>query len=520
MDNLRSFIDARQIETGTEIETDICIIGGGAAGITIALQFAGTNVKVTILETGGLNHEAEIHELGAIRNIGRPYDTEACRLRYFGGTTNHWGGHCVRLEEIDFRVRDWIPESGWPFGLDHLLPYYDRAHEIIGVGHNQYDPEPIAASLGYNCLPFAKGKIVSTLSRYSRRRFGIHYSDTLGSAPNVTTFLYATVMSVTLCDEYAIASHALVKTLSNNEFKVKAKRFVLATGGIENARLLLDSDHQQKTGLGNSSGYVGRYFQDHISYASGVIVPKTPVDKYDMYFSEKRYFDVDHLKVRASIAISQDATQELRIPKFRAELLLASSFVRSMQNIRHLHFSSDDVYNLLQHHSWLWDFIAHRQRPNQRDEIVLMNYVEQTPNTESRVTLSEETNALGQRIAQLDWRLLSLDKEGIKVAHNIIAHEVGRSDFGRFRYEMPDDEGERILDGARSGFHHMGTTRMHNDPKKGIVDQNCRMHDVRNLFVAGSSVFPCSGWPNPTLTIVAMAVRLADYLKMEIARNG
>ena len=517
MAQLDNFFDTRTIDSGARIETDLCVIGSGAAGITLAREFAGSGVQVALLETGGLNFEADTDALGKIENVGRPYNTKDCRLRYFGGTTNHWGGHCARFEAMDFEKRDWIPgDIGWPFGLDHLLPYYHRAHQVIEIGADSYDPAPVAKSLDYRLFPFDPTKVKTTLSRYHRQRFGIRYGPELSKTPNVKTYLYATVTSVDLDPNGRSVQQVTVKTLAGNTVTFIAKRFVIATGGIENARLLLDSNAVQTAGIGNENGLVGRYFTEHINYIKGVIRPRGFDPAFDIYTSEHPYEDGgDHLKVRCHLAIPQDLTKQLKIPKFRTEIGLEKQPWRSPFSS---HFSMDDITNVFERATAKLNTMA-TGAPWKPSVYIFINGSEQIPNFNSTITLSAERNGLGQRIAKMNWHLTEIGKNGIVEAHRVIAHEVGRSHFGRYLNYFPDEE-ERILDGASGGMHHMCTTRMHDDPKQGVVDRDCKVHGVENLYMAGSSVFPNGGWPNPTLTITALAARLADHLKMEMSDYG
>lgn len=513
MNGFENFIDTRTIDTGAHIETDLCIIGSGAAGITLAREFAKSGTRVALLETGGFNYEADVAALGTIEVVGRPYPVENCRLRYFGGTTNHWGGHCSRLEAIDFEEREWVPESGWPFGRDDLMPFYERANQVIEIGGNDYDAESIAKKLNYRLFPFDPKIVRTTLSRYHAQRFGLRYGHELDAAGNITAYLYATVTSIDLDPGHRFVSGVTVKTLAGNTITFSAKRFVLATGGLENARLLLDSTNDQPNGLGNGYDLVGRYFMEHIAYPRSVIRPPTMDPAYDIYTGERPFVDGVPLNVRCHLALHQDLTRELRIPKFRTEIgLTLMPFTPPL--------SMDDVATLMERAGAK---IARTVTggPWKPTCYELLNYTEQVPNPVSRILLSTEKNALGQHLTKMDWRLTSLGRAGIRKAHQIIAHEVGRSGFGRFMNLLPDDaEEDSILDGAVGGMHHMGTTRMHNDPKRGVVDANCKMHGLENIYIAGSSVFPSCGWPNPTLTITALALRLADHLKGEMMQDG
>ncbi|HEV2547905.1 MAG TPA: GMC family oxidoreductase [Stellaceae bacterium] len=511
MNGFKNFLDARQITQGTVLEGDLCIIGAGAAGITLARAFADTGVQVILLETGGPDYEADIQDLGTIENVGRPYDVAGCRLRYFGGSTNHWGGHCVRLEALDFETRDWIPYSGWPFGLEELTPYYDRAHKVIEIGGTNDDPALVAKALKYRLFPFAPEKVKTTLSRYNPQRFGLRYGGELDSASNLKICLYATVTSIDLDASHRRVAQVTVNTLARNPLSVRAKRFVLATGGIENARLLLDSDKDEPKGVGNTYDLVGRFFMEHIFYPNSIVLPAKIDPAYDIYSDEYPYVDGDRLEVRCHLALPMELTRELRIPKFRTEISLSTEPAHRLFSED---FSAEDVARLF---SRVTDKLGRmvRGKPWMPTCYRLDNNVEQIPNPDSRISLSAERNALGQRVARLDWRLSNLDREGIRAAHRMIAQEVGRTGFGRYRSFLPEHE-DAILEGADGGMHHMGTTRMNDDPKQGVVDKNSKVHGLANLYIAGSSVFPCCGWSNPTLTITALALRLADHLKGEI----
>ncbi|MFZ1988261.1 MAG: GMC family oxidoreductase, partial [Alphaproteobacteria bacterium] len=458
--------------------------------------------------------------LGSIQNIGRHYDTESCRLRYFGGSTNHWGGHCVPLQPIDFETRDWIPESGWPVSFDELKPYYERAHALIELGEDNYDPQAVANELGYKLFPFTGDKVVTTLSRYHPQRFGSRYATEIDDAPNINIYLYATVVSIDLDDSLRRATHVTAKTLAGNTIRFRAQQFVVATGGIENARLLLDSNQQVTSGLGNEHDLVGRYFQDHIWYPRSYILPASFDPSHAIYAMHMDYRQTPQVQIRCHLARSQNATRALRVPRYRAELATISSVLDSMTRVNSSNFTALDVMSLLGHPKAVWDYVSSGIGP-ELDAYLLNNYVEQVPNRDSRITLSGDRNALGQRLARLDWRLSEIDRRGVRTAQNIIAQEVGRHHFGRLRNLLPaDDEESIILENAGWGCHHIGTTRMHDDPKRGVVERNCRMHACENIYVAGSSVFPCSGWANPTLTIVALALRLADHLNDRVFHHG
>lgn len=511
-----SFLDARKIGNGTELVAEVCIVGAGAAGITIARELVRSGVDVCLLEAGGMSVDPAVDTLSVVENVGRSYEPNRLRLRLFGGTTNHWGGHCVPLRETDFQPSDWLPHTGWPFDYDELRPYYRRAHEQLGIGPFEYDAKAGAARLnGARLLPFDGRRIENTLSRYKRVRFGLAYGDELAASPHLRCVLYA---DVTACDLDAPEGQTIeavrVRSVAGNQFTVRARYFVLACGGIENPRVLLASNHQRPAGLGNHADMAGRFFTEHIWFESGYIVPNVPLETYRYYTAEVPAQDAG---VRFHFAVTNREQRDLRIPAFRAELQAKSAAYWEGRTARERGPTVAGIAALLSNPFELGHAIRCRSE-TPADAFVLGNHVEQTPNPESRVTLSHKRDALGRPNARLDWRLQAIDKEGVMRAQAMLAREVGRANMGRMHIGLHDPEGLEM--GASGGAHHMGTTRMHENPKLGVTDARGRVHFTRNLYVAGCSLFPNAGFSNPTLTIVATSLRLADTIKGSLREGG
>jgi choline dehydrogenase-like flavoprotein len=514
----KAFLDAREIGPETKFDFDLCIIGAGAAGITIAREFLNTNLRVCLLESGGLRFDPDVNRLSEIDDVGRlPGEEGLNRLRYFGGATNHWGGHCVPLEPGDFEKQDWIPYSGWPYDYNKLRPYYIRAHGVLGLGDFDYTPENIGAALGFETFPFDRKIVATTVSRYNPVRFGIRYGDELDRAKNIKVILYSDVSEIVMADPSTNnVVNVLAQSIAGNKFYVGAKYFVIACGAIENARLLLMSNRQRASGIGNHSDLVGRFFQEHLWYPSGYIVPNASNPKLRFYLQEWPYGEIS---VRAHIAVPSAKVRELQIPKFRAEigLVSVSSAYRLAKAIEH-NVSIGDVFVLLSDPVGLGTLV--RCKSNAPPTAYrLINHVEQTPNADSRVTLSVKKDPLDRPQPQLKWKLSALDQEGVIRAQRLIAHEVGRSGLGRMQIELREGANDFLKEAVGPG-HQMGTTRMDDDPARGVTDGNARVHFTNNLHVAGSSLFPRCGWSNPTLTIVATSIRLADHLKMRFRADG
>jgi choline dehydrogenase-like flavoprotein len=517
--------DARRLPKDTLIEADIAIIGAGAAGITIARELANTNIQLCLIESGGLEFEQDIQNLYQGENRGRWYfPLESCRLRYFGGSTNHWGGWCRPLTPIDFEARDWIPHSGWPITRAGLDPYYERAQPVIETGPFRYDATGFwEEQVGANMLPFPRGLITTTFFQYSPpTRFGTRYREVIEQAANVRALLHATVTEIGTSETGAEVTGLRVATLGGPSFRVRARRYILAAGAIENARLLLLSNRVQPAGVGNTHDLVGRYFMEH---------PHIPIVG-NMATSRPEAFNAtytQHLSLEDNIVHAALIPTEALLRRERLQHAVFTIGVLGVYNAENLaqpapadKLHARDVFNLLR------DLGARRETdppPAGYNDwppagalgasCALGCACEQAPNPQSRVTLSEERDALGLKRARLDWRLSETDKLSLNRILHAVAEELGALGLGRVRPTLSDDGNwpEEVL----GGYHHMGTTRMADSPEQGVVDANCRVHGVANLYIAGSSVFTTSGASNPTLTLVALALRLTDHLRTQLS---
>ncbi|MES2932307.1 MAG: FAD-dependent oxidoreductase, partial [Pseudomonadota bacterium] len=294
------FINTRQLETGSGVETTVCIIGGGVAGITLALEMAKLGIDTCIFESGGLEPDDATRDLYRGEDVGLPYIfSDGCRSRFFGGSSNCWGGWCRPLDPWDFEKRDWIPNSGWPFGLDELTPYYNRAHKLLKLGPQNFDPAFWESSIGRSDvkrIPFLSGKVRDTISQFSPPvRFGKLYRKELAQSQRIRIFLHANVSNILTDRPASKVTKVQVLTLNGRSISVSAKLFVLATGGIENARLLLASNSVQPAGLGNGNDLVGRYFMDHPRLQSGSI-------RFNKKWSRNKLYDIKYHYMNSAVA--------------------------------------------------------------------------------------------------------------------------------------------------------------------------------------------------------------------------
>jgi choline dehydrogenase-like flavoprotein len=271
------FIDARSIANGDVVDCDICLVGAGAAGITFAREFAGHSVRLCLLESGDLEIDGATQALYEGDNVGLPYfPLDVCRLRFFGGTTNHWSGHSVPSRELDFEEQPWVPGTPWPIKLADVASYYERASALMGFPELGWDVAAWERELDESRLPFDPGRLRTTVSLINPVRFGQVYRQEDAKAENLRVLLNANVVEVETNEGATVATGVRVRTLAGNQFVVAARFIVLAAGGIENPRLLLLSDRVQRDGLGNENDLVGRFFLENPMLEAGTVQPASP----------------------------------------------------------------------------------------------------------------------------------------------------------------------------------------------------------------------------------------------------
>ena len=512
--------DARTLENGTVLEGDLCIVGAGASGITIAREFANTSLKVLLLEGGGFEFEQRMQDLYRGEIVGQPYfPLQAAALHYFGGTTNHWAGFCSTYDEIDFEKRDWVPHRGWPIRRQDLDPFYARAQTILELGPYKYEPADWKQGDADRVPLLDDSKSFRTkMWQFSPpTRFGTKYRNEIVSSPNIHLYTYANVVEVEANEAVAAVRSARIRTFDGKEYHARARSFVLACHSIQNARLLLTSNRQARTGLGNGNDLVGRYFMEHFEMPSGELVLATPES------TKTKLYAMNGLggPPRGELAITPAAQREHRILHGTASVEAGNYGDPVMST-----FQFFDTVMMNAQRAWQKGgrkgpppiaaaAAATAPRGSGPPRFYhLTTRQEQAPNPDSRVTLSAEKDALGMPRAKLDWRLTDLDKRSMRTFYQLLGREMGRTATGRVQIRdwlLSDDKTWPSF--ISGGWHHMGTTRMSDDPKQGVVDANCRVHGLNNLYIGGAAVYPTAGAVNPTLTLVALSLRLADHLK-------
>ena len=520
-------------EAPEAVTADVAIVGSGAAGQAAARRLLARGCSVVLIESGGLDHEEAAADLNRGDVIGQDYHPlEQSRLRFFGGTTAIWGGRCAEPDAIDFERRDWVPHSGWPFGPAEIHAYLGEARTLLGVDEVDTARVPRPALLQRMSSEELNVRWWSFDRAFDR--FTIDRARDLQSDPRCTLLIHATVREVMLAGDACSVERLDVRTAAGRTIDIRARHYLLAAGGIENPRILLASNSVAANGIGNAYDLVGRYFMEHPHGRGGRIVGRADW-RWLSAFAKRR---VNGIEVAPALTPSE-ALQ-------RREGLLNSSLTIAVRQPEvgshplakraYLHVKHRTAPNRLGRslwkatkqlvrgytgltgpfHPWLM------KRMNDLD-LALVVRAEQAPNPDSRVRLNGERDATGMPRVALDWRLSAIDVDGVAGLVSALNRETLRLGLGAVEPAgwLSDPEKRWVSDELISahpigGFHHMGTTRMANDPRSGVTDGWGRVHGLPNLHIAGSSLFPTGGWANPTLTILALALRTADRIADEL----
>jgi choline dehydrogenase-like flavoprotein len=512
--------------------TDVCIIGSGVAGLTLARRLLAAGRTVTLLESGGLDYEREGAELNVGENLGEPYyRLDHARLRFFGGTAAIWGGRLAALDPVDFEKRDWVPWSGWPVTYEEMRPYYAEARRLFGLPAEGLGPADLPR--GVSLPGFDAHRLELKLWSFDRQpdRFTHARCADLRSHPRCTIFTHATVTAIETGHDAGRVTALMVRGSRGRRARFTARTYVLAAGGIESARVLLASNAVAPRGLGNGHDLVGRFFMEH-PHARGGRVETPHVWRLLKAFGRR------HSVQRQLVAVLIGASKSLQA---REAMLNTSLTIAPRQPAGRTQFWGMRAYNRVKHDldptrrarsAWLRakklvqmvqpiidparPWLLHKLK---RIELALLVRAEQAPNPDSRVALSAERDRLGMPRVALDWRMSELDVHSVERLVAALGSEIERLGLGRVEPSAWLSEPERrwrtdplISAHPIGGYHHMGTTRMADDPKQGVTTAHGRVHGIDNLYIAGSSLFPTSGWANPTLTIAALALRTADSI--------
>lgn len=467
-------------DLGTDDFFDVCIIGTGPAGISCALALIPSGKRILMLEGGDtdLTYESQSLYQGSV--VGDEYyDLDVARLRYFGGTSNHWNGRCRPLEEIDFAGKGDFADTAWPITRSDLEPFLPEASSIVDIGQVRADRQ--VGRSGLRNVYF----LGSPPTRFRKK-----YLDDLSSRSNLFLVLRANLVALET-DGAAVAA-AKVVGLDGSEIAVRARRFVLATGGIENSRLLLWSNVRSNGALVRNATTLGRYWMEHPHFYLGraIILGDSALrmSKRGGTFVAPMIDTMERERILGSSLKLSAAKQEGTMKAIADIACVAPNWARRALDLVGL---------------------------GEACALKIRIGAEQEPVAENRVELADEKDALGIPKVVLHWRKTETDIRTIRMPARLFGEYLARTDSGRVQLEdwVIDDRPPNEVPPGEGGYHHMGGTRMASTPFRGVVDRDCKVFGQENLYVAGSSIFPSGGYCNPTLSIVQLALRLGNHLR-------
>jgi choline dehydrogenase-like flavoprotein len=506
-------LDANDADRGVLARTfDACVIGTGPAGMTVARRLAARGFTVALMEGGGIDLESESQALYEGAVVGQDYyPLEDARLRMFGGSSMHWGGRCRELDATSFVPLPFEPLRGWPIARPALDPYQAETDAILELIPAAEAPDiPIAQD---------EDRFHRVQYRYSPpTRFGEKYRDEIAASEAITCFFNANLVDLRLDDDLATVTGAVFRSFAPGDpgFTVRARLYALCLGGMENPRMLLNCTSQIPVGIGNGHDLVGRFFCEHPHYRLGQVYFERPIPEAEVLETPEEAYapTLAFLEKHEVLSFSLLVTPTIEPPlSFTTELVRTAGCVagfteRLTEGVLGKDLNCD--------RGGLGMYFAQGEGHHAVQGMIAI-HAEQSLQRDSRIRLGDDTDAFGLRRIVFDWRLGEIDHRTMRVAGLELGAHFAEQGIGRVQLldwlvadpvALPGmGEGHRV-----GGHHHMCATRMAADPREGVVDGDCRVHGVANLYVGGSSVFASSGYANPTYTIVELALRLGDHM--------
>jgi choline dehydrogenase-like flavoprotein len=510
---------------------DVCIIGAGVAGITLANELRSVFDQVILVEAGSREYLQEVQDTCAPETLHHMIpDPTYSRLKMLGGSSNHWQNNTSPFTPLDFQRRDWIKNSGWPISYHDLAPYYPKAAEYCGVGNDGYSTAYWLNTLNGEDVVRESNIVLTQVSKHSNPpiRFFEAYGKELVDSDHVTVLINSYLTDMTFDASAKKIVSIETKSVNGHQNKINAKAFVLCLGGLDNPRILLAMNQKYDNRIGNQGDSVGRYFMEHPTPRAAHLFTTNDLPGF--------YEGGHHGNRRIGVyfSLSEDALltnycTNLRIPLNPSTDYMMSDGISSFHilkedlgngswpdnfgtHISHLISNFDDVIEAISRKSFGKELF---ESANEIAGFEMPMMMEQTPNRDNRITLGSIKDKFGLPRINIQWALSESDKNMVWKSLEVVAREFGALSIGRL--QLLRERASRLW-GDQLGFsdHHMGTTRMAEHPGLGVVDKDQRVFGTQNLYVSGSSIFATGSHVPPTLTIAAFSIRLAKILQQEL----
>lgn len=539
------------------IDADLCIVGGGAAGLTLAHALRNSGASIIVLESGAQAFDPAANALnaGEVAEGSAHPSPSLYRQRGLGGSTRIWGGRCVPFEPLDFEPRPGL-RDGWPISFDEVARFYPEANAYCDAGEAEFDADAALRTRDAFIGGFADDKVLTrSLERFSLpTNFGRRLRADLAAAPTVKVLTQATALRFTLTPDGA-ATSVVVATPSGAELTVRAKAFVAAVGGLEVVRLLGVSIPS----AAQAHDHLGRHYMCHLEGTFGELALRPVKRRVAFGFERTR----DGVYARRRLTIREEVqradgllnlairlhhpnvvdprhglgvlsamyvTKQLILPEYRRKLSMVEHTLAAQMpsgGSFWLAHGRNLVFDAPRTAAFAVDWTVRRYMMKRRIPYVALKSAagvypldfnaEQLPCRDSRVGLSSETDRLGLPRLKVDWRFTQTDIASVAASYRLMRDAFDRSGVAELRLPEGDLEAHLTAAAIPVGGHHLGVARMSADPKHGVTAPDGRLHGSPNLYVSGAATFPTSSHANPTLTAVALALRLAETLKTRLA---
>jgi choline dehydrogenase-like flavoprotein len=520
------FRDLDSMGSDQSLVYEICIVGTGPSGISLATKFNNTKYSIVMLESGGLLPDPKYQTLNKGKNSGpRFLSLDGSRIRCWGGGSLLWAGHCGQFSQDEFNQKEYIPLSGWPINKEDLNKYYEEASGLLGINYELFGGERYLDdiwNLGLSKFDVQKSFLSESLllkANSENRNFGTKFKNEIQSSDNIDVIYHATVTNIQLSENRKTVTNLIINSLNGNKAIIKANVYILAAGALENPRLLLASNVGINNAEGNNRHFVGKCFMSHPGVSEAAEIHNTN-NVSSVCLKNNNFHNVDkniipYLQVKDNLRITNKLLKHSIEIKAYPDLINGSTYwsgriFSEFDKLKGNFQIMESIEKLLcrlsgnKYNSLLWDVGVG---------------IEQQPRLNNKLNLDGDVDSLGVPLLNMYWDNLSeLEKNTIIEAIKLLAQELGMNNTGRIKLTKNLLSGEAFNQQDPIN-HHIGTTRMSDSILTGVVDKNCKVFSVSNLYLSGSSVFTTSSNVNPTFTIIALSLRLGDHLKKVLISN-